>query len=240
MNIELKDITGDFPSEPCIFAACDSKYFMEHASPFINSVSLAGKPVHIHVVNPTDECIVEANRLKELASSPVTYTYNELELLDDPDKMKCIYACLRFFILPHLLEKVEQVMILDIDSVVLRNFRFPDKPCGLFVKEPVTYLSDWIREGTMINAGIVYFDRSYLKQVNQLIEIINSLPMEWYVDQVALKRLLTEHLNLDDVVVFNGHLYDWNFFEGTAIWTGKGKSKTDNPRYVAMKQRMTV
>ena len=50
-----KDITGDFPSEPCIFAACDSKYFMEHASPFINSASLAGKPVHIHVVNPTDE-----------------------------------------------------------------------------------------------------------------------------------------------------------------------------------------
>ena len=70
-----------------------------------------------------------------------------------------------------------------------------------------------------------------------MIEIINSLPMEWYVDQVALKRLLVEHLNLDDVVVFNGHLYDWNFFEGTAIWTGKGKSKTDNPRYVAMKQK---
>ena len=240
MNIELKDITGDFPSEPCIFAACDSKYFMEHASPFINSVSLAGKPVHIHVVNPTDECIVEANRLKELASSPVTYTYNELELLDDPDKMKCIYACLRFFILPHLLEKVEQVMILDIDSVVLRNFRFPDKPCGLFVKEPVTYLSDWIKEGTKIAAGIVYFDNSYLDKAEKLIEIINSLPKTWYADQVALNKLLTEHINYEDVFVFNGNFMDWNFLEGTVIWTGKGKSKYDNPRYVAMKKKMAL
>ena len=44
-------------------------------------------------------------------------------------------------------------------------------------------------------------------------------------------RHIDKNINNDD---------DWNFFEGTAIWTGKGKSKTDNPRYVAMKQRMTV
>tara|TARA_Y100001978_G_C23682621_1_gene429915 strand:+ start:41 stop:472 length:432 start_codon:yes stop_codon:yes gene_type:complete len=142
--------------------------------------------------------------------------------------------------LPHLLEKIEKVMVLDIDSLVMRGFRFPDKPCGLFVREPVTYLSDWIKEGTKIFAGVVYFDRSYLDKSKQLIEIINSLPQEWYVDQVALNKLLTEHLNIDDVFVFNNYFADWNFIEGTAIWTGKGKSKTDNPKYVSMKQKMSI
>ena len=240
MNIELNNIYGDFPNEPCIFAACDSKYFMEHASPFINSSTLSGKVVHIHVVNPTDECIAEANRLKELASSPVSYTYNDLDMPNDPDQMKCIYACLRFFILPHLLERVEKVMILDIDCVILKSFGFPNKPCGLFVKEPVTYLDEWTEKGTMINASSVYFHRSYIDKAKKLVEIINSLPRVWLVDQVALYILLTKHIKTEDLIVFNGNFMDWNFFEGTAIWTGKGKSKTDNPRYVAMKQRMTV
>ena len=55
MNIELKDITGTFPSEPCVFAACDSKYFLDHASPFCNSVHKADMSCHVHVVNPTEE-----------------------------------------------------------------------------------------------------------------------------------------------------------------------------------------
>ena len=37
MIIDSKDVLGTFPTEPCVFAACDSKYFVDHASPFINS-----------------------------------------------------------------------------------------------------------------------------------------------------------------------------------------------------------
>tara|TARA_B100000902_G_scaffold399258_1_gene469297 strand:- start:5794 stop:6516 length:723 start_codon:yes stop_codon:yes gene_type:complete len=240
MNIDLKDITGTFPSEPCVFAACDSKYFMDHASPFVNSASLAGKPVHIHVVNPTNDCLLEAKRLENLANTPVTFTGNVMEIPDDPDAMKCTYASLRFFVLPYLLEKIEKIMVLDIDCMVMRDFEFPDKPCGLFVRQPVTYLSDWIKEGTKIAAGIVYFDRSYIDKTKKLIEIINSLPRTWYADQVALNKLLVEHINHEDVFVFGGNFMDWNFLDGTVIWTGKGKSKTDNPRYVSMKKRMTV
>ena len=50
MNIELNNIYGDFPNEPCVFAACDSKYFVDHASPFVNSAHKVGKPAHVHVV----------------------------------------------------------------------------------------------------------------------------------------------------------------------------------------------
>ena len=155
MNIELKDISGAFPSEPCVFAACDSKYFLDHASPFCNSAYKADMPCHVHVVNPTEEVFEQCEIYKQKISTPLTFTFNYMDIPDDVDAMKCTYASLRFFILPHLLEKIEKIMVLDIDCMVMKKFRFPEKPCGLFVREPVTYLSDWIKEGTKIAAGIV-------------------------------------------------------------------------------------
>ena len=174
MNIESKDIYGDYPTKPCVFAACDSKYFIDHAGPFINSAHKSGKPVHVHVINPTKEVYADIEFYKEKISTTMTFTFNDMDLPEDQDQKKCIYASLRFFVLPFLLEKVQKIMVLDIDCLVMKDFKFPTKPCGLFVRQPVTYLTDWIREGTKIAAGIVYFDKSYLDKTKKLIEIINS------------------------------------------------------------------
>tara|TARA_B100000963_G_scaffold322894_1_gene307274 strand:- start:2098 stop:2820 length:723 start_codon:yes stop_codon:yes gene_type:complete len=240
MNIELNDIYGNFPNDPCVFAACDSKYFIDHASPFVNSAHKVGKPAHVHVVNPTNEVFDLVERYKGKISTPLSFTYNDMDIPDDPDQMKCTYASLRFFILPHLLEKIEKIMVLDIDCMVMRDFEFPKTPCGLFVRKPVTYLSDWIKEGTKIAAGIVYFDNRFIDHSKKLIEIINSLPKTWYADQVALNKLLVDYIDYKDVTVFDGNFMDWNFLDGTVIWTGKGKSKYDNPRYVTMKKSMSI
>ena len=48
-------VYGELPLSPCVFAACDSSYFMEHATSFIYSAGIAGKDVHIHVINPTQQ-----------------------------------------------------------------------------------------------------------------------------------------------------------------------------------------
>ena len=40
--------------------------------------------------------------------------------------------------------------------------------------------------------------------------------------------------------MFDGNFMDWNFLDGTVIWTGKGNRKYDNPRYVAMKKSMSI
>ena len=240
MNIELNNIYGDFPNEPCVFAACDSKYFVDHASPFINSAHKVGKPAHVHVVNPTNQVFDLVKRYKEKISTPLSFTYNDLDIPEDPDQMKCIYASVRFFILPHLLEKIEKIMVLDIDCMVMRDFEFPKTPCGLFVRKPVTHLTDWIKEGTKIAAGIVYFDNTLIDCSKKLIEIINSLPKTWYADQVALNKLLVEHIDYKDVTVFDNNFMDWDFLDGTVIWTGKGNRKYDNPRYIAMKKSMSI
>ena len=240
MNIESKDIYGDYPTEPCVFAACDSKYFVDHAGPFINSAHKCGKPVHVHVINPTKEVYKDIELYNEKITTPMSFTFNDMDIPEDQDQRKCIYASLRFFILPFLLENIEKIMVLDIDCLVMRDFDFPDKPCGLFVRHPVTYLTDWIREGTKIAAGIVYFDNTYIDKTRKLVEIINSLPNIWYADQVALNQLLVEHVSHEDVVVFNGNFMDWEFREGTVIWTGKGRKKYDDPVYLNAKRMMAI
>lgn len=240
MNIESKDIYGNYPTKPCVFAACDSKYFVDHAGPFINSAHKSGKPVHVHVINPTKEVYADIEFYREKISTSMSFTFNDIDLPEDQDQRKCIYASLRFFILPFLLENIERIMVLDIDCLVMKDFEFPTKPCGLFVRKPVTYLTDWIKEGTKIAAGIVYFDNTYIDKTRTLVEIINSLPNTWYADQVALNQLLVEHIPREDVTVFNGNFMDWEFRDGTVIWTGKGRRKYDDPVYLNAKRMMSL
>ena len=118
MNIELKDISGTFPSESCVFAACDSKYFLDHASPFCNSAHKVDMPCHVHVVNPTDEVFEQCEIYKQKISTPLTFTFNYMDIPDDVDAMKCTYASLRFFILPYLLEKIEKKLATSVVRVV--------------------------------------------------------------------------------------------------------------------------
>ena len=129
-------------------------------------------PCHVHIVNPSEEVLKQCEIYKQKISTPLTFTYNYMDIPEDSDAMKCTYASLRFFVLPHLLEKIEKIMVLDIDCMVMKSFIFPENPVVFFVRQPVTYLTDWIREGTKIAAGIVYFDKSYIDKTKKLIEII--------------------------------------------------------------------
>ena len=47
-------------------------------------------------------------------------------------------------------------------------------------------------------------------------------------------------VSVEDVVVFNGNFMDWEFREGTVIWTGKGRKKYDDPTYLNAKRMMAL
>jgi hypothetical protein len=96
---------GEMPTSPVVFAACDSKYFLEHAAPLIYSASEVGKKdVHVHIVNPTDEAISLAGVLNATTKQRVTYTYNDMEFPDwTPEMIRAYYASLRFLVAPHIL-----------------------------------------------------------------------------------------------------------------------------------------
>ena len=58
MNVDK--MYGEVPTSSVVFAACDSKYFMEHASAFIYSANEICKDVHVHVINPNDDVFSSA------------------------------------------------------------------------------------------------------------------------------------------------------------------------------------
>jgi hypothetical protein len=230
---------GELPTSPVVFAACDSAYFIEHGPAFVYSADDVGKDVHIHVVNPTDEVLSLAGVLNSTTKSRFTITFNDLEMFQHPfngndGMIRTYYACLRFLVAPTILQHAGKVLILDIDGVIMNEFDFPTKFLGYFPREPLDGTQGWEQEGTRVAAGAVYYDKSAMPVAKAVAEEMSEMELKWFADQIALSRVLGG-LPKDQVHHFDSQFMDWEFIEGTTIWTGKGPRKYDNPTYVKQK-----
>jgi hypothetical protein len=229
---------GELPTSPVVFAAADSKYFLEHAGPFAYSAAEHGFDIHIHVVNPTDEVLSYAAILASTVETRLTYTFNDEDLSSlSGDPLRAYYACLRFGVAPMILQQAGKIIILDIDCLVMNKFEFPDKPIGYFPRTDKTgAANEWEKQGMKIAAGAVYFDREALNVCEGVAQTIAGLPMRWFNDQIALSHIM-DQVPEQFVHKFDSSFMDWEFKEGTTIWTGKGPRKYDNPTYVAEKHK---
>ena len=235
---------GELPRESCVMAACDSKYFLEHGLAFVKSASDNNKHVHIHIINPTEEVFSFGCILQGLAKTKVTYTYNDFEFTEQwtDENKRTLYACLRFLIAPVMLQAVkEKLTILDIDSIIMSDFKTPmTKRVGYFPREPLPGTVGWEAEGTKVAAGIIFYKKNKmtLDIAREVAAKIRELPMQWFVDQIALNKVFTMVKERDPHILyeFDSKFMDWEFIEGTSIWTGKGPRKYDNPTYVAKKK----
>jgi len=233
-------IYGELPTTGAVFAACDSKYFMDHAGPFLYSASENGFNVHIHVVNPTNEVLSYAAILSSTSQTHTTFTFHDVDLGKlSGEERRAYYACARFQVAPHILRFAERLLVLDIDCLIMRPFEFPNKPIGYFPRESLPGTTGWEAEGTKVAAGAVYFGKHATAQkvCTAIGQAIDQLPLQWFNDQIALSHAMKQ-LPDDYVEKFDGEFMDWEFKQGTAIWTGKGPRKYDNPTYVAEKNRM--
>lgn len=231
-------IYGELPTSPCIFAACDEKYFMKHASCLIYSASQAGKSVHIHVINPTLQVFALAGVLNSLffnnCSSEncikATFTFNDAKMPEDKEQRKTIYSCLRFLILPELLKSAKKMLCLDIDSIIMKPFNFPKKPIGYFPRGA----KPWKKVPTYqkVAAGAVYFTEKQIEYANELKNAIKDVPLKWYADQIALNSVI-ENIPKKLLATFDKKFMDWYFKNDTIIWTGKGYRKHDDKIYTS-------
>lgn len=236
-------IYGELPTSPCVFAACDEKYFIEHASCFIYSASQAGKNVHIHVVNPTLEVFALASVLSSLffndCSSEncikATFTFNDAEMPEDKEQRKTIYSCLRFLMLPELLKSAKKILCLDIDSIIMKPFNFPKKPIGYFPRGAKPWKK--ISEHQMVAAGAVYFTEKQIEYADELKNIINKAPLKWYADQIALHSVI-DNIPKELLASFDKRFMDWQFRNDTIIWTGKGYRKHSNKTYTSKEEEI--
>ena len=65
---------------------------------------------------------------------------------------------------------------------------------------------------------------------------IRQGPIAWFLDQVAISETYESMKDRYSYQYFDAKFMDWEFKDGTTIWTGKGPRKYDNPTYVAKKQ----
>ena len=233
-----KGLYGELPTDPCIFAACDDKYFAEHAPAFVNSADKANvKAIHLHVINPKMKTFALASILNATTKSRVTYTFHDAEVPDASEKRRTLYACIRFLVLPQLVRTAKKVLTLDIDCMVMQPFDFPATPVGYFPREPIGS-NEWETEGTKVAAGAVYITENALQVCDAIHEQIKTVPLRWFADQLVLNAVMSQ-VPEEAVTKFDGQFMDWEFNEGTTIWTGKGPRKYDNPTYVGKKEEMS-
>ena len=83
-------------------------------------------------------------------------------------------------------------------------------------------------------AGCVYTDSRALPVAQAIADRIEEGPMRWFIDQIALAEVF-ERVADKDVTKFDGRFMDWEFVEGTVIWTGKGPRKYENKTYIKAK-----
>ena len=226
------------PTGDIIFASCDGNYFREHAASFVSSANIAGNNVHVHVVNPkeyTKAQISDISGLKVNISVTFSLEYTSLASLEE----KTYFASNRFMTGSQLLEEATRVMIVDIDCLLMSHIEFPEnKDLGLFLRESAPGTSGWVALGTKVAAGMVFVTRDSKDFLLGVQRRILEHGLVWYVDQVALYEQFIDggwDRNPRFFNFNNGHL-DWEFTEGSKIWTGKGDRKNSNEVYVEKKK----
>lgn len=230
-------VYGELPTTPVVFAACDKSYFQDHASSFIYSADAVGKDVHIHVINPDEDTFSLACVLNATTRVRTTFSFEDTKLPDHPEMRRTYYACLRFFVLPMIVNSAKKVLVLDIDCMVMRPFDFPAKPVGYFPRTPLPGTTGWEQQGTRAAAGAVYV--SSLEVAREISGELQGMVLRWFVDQVALSNVF-ERIPEEHVEKFDSQFMDWEFKDGTTIWTGKGPRKYENPKYLKAKRNFDL
>lgn len=226
------------------FAACDEKYFQEHARAYVNSV----RPTYnciIRVVNPTNQSSWDSYDAKIL-ESPRLLTSED----SSQENMRVFYSIERFIDLKDMINNIGEnngLLITDIDCYVNKTIdtsHFDGKSVGLFLRDPLPGTVGWEFYGTHVAAGVVFIrcDEVGLEFANRVNNKLFSMgPLRWFIDQVALysvycemkeEKLLTD----ENFITLDNKFMDWEFKEDTFIWTGKGNRKHTNETYLNKKK----
>ena len=226
-------IYGELPNKPVVFAACDKEYFFEHAPPLIYSLNDIGKDIHIHICDPNPAVHRLETLLREDIDVDITYTYNDIGAT--PIDVRAYYSCLRFMVLPEILRTANKVLTVDTDCVFMNSFEYPETPTGYFPRKSLQGTVGWEAKGTQVAAGCVYMDNRAIPIAKAVADRISEGPMRWFIDQISLAEVF-ERVEDKDITKFDGNFMDWEFIEGTVIWTGKGPRKYENQKYLAAKK----
>ena len=204
-----------------VFASCDSSYFCEHARAWYFSAVEQGYTPIIEVVNPN-------NTVKNIVKKE---QWNNIHYVKVSNPSKSYLCSNRFYSAEKYLTH-EGLLITDIDCYFNYAMPPPQDDVGLFFRlnHP---------DHMKIAAGIVWYKGTEKsKQFARAVAAnIKKLPDKWFVDQIALLLAFREYEGCINFFSFSHLHMDWEFNDGSYMWTGKGPRKYNNPIYLGKKQK---
>ena len=225
-----------------LYASCDPVYLRDHAPTLIASAAEANNNLHIHIINGEGEEIRFMDSLRQkwerMTDAHLSYTWAaQFAPSHNSSEQRTIFACDRFVTVADVLQRGDRnsYLIIDVDCLIMKHIEEPSKSIGLFLRAPLPGSVGWENEGSKIAAGAVYYHQSAAPFAKQVAERIRKGPHAWFLDQIALNETYELNRHKYTFEKFTPEFMDWEFIDGTTIWTGKGPRKYNNPKYVAKK-----
>ena len=226
-----------------LFASCDPGYLNLHAPALVASAAVAGNNLHLHVINAerNEEEFLQylSDKWKTMSDASFTFSWKrQYTFHQDSEQQRTIFACDRFVTIVEAMERNpnDDWLIIDTDCLIMKHIEKPDDDqIGLFLREPLPGTVGWENQGSRVAAGVVYYSHEALPFARKVMYRIKHGPNAWFLDQVALNEIYQKELSNYRYHYFDEQFMDWEFIEGTTIWTGKGPRKYDNPTYLTKK-----
>jgi hypothetical protein len=225
-----------------LFASCDPKYLNVHAPALVASAAVAGNNLHLHVINAEQEeqdfLQYLQDKWKDMTDASFTFSWNQQFMFhQNEEQQRTIFACDRFITIVQAMERNpnDNWLVIDTDCLVMKKIEEPTAQIGIFLREPLPGTVGWENEGSRVAAGAVYYKHESLPFARQVMRRIKHGPNAWFLDQVAINEIYKSMINNYSFHHFDAQFMDWEFIEGTTIWTGKGPRKYDNPTYLTKK-----
>ena len=233
------NVIGERPRKFCLFTSCDPKYLIEHARAYISSCAKAKNNVHLHVINASVNDWTYMQTLKMgynilFPSGEMTISSEDTDLSTiSQEQKRTYYACNRFIVASSIIS--QPMLITDIDCLIMKHIDPLETDLGIFLREPLPGVNDWEREGSRVAAGAVFVKETAKDFLESISQIILDNELRWFLDQTALSISYQHFKNKYSCTAFGTDFMDWEFIDGTTIWTGKGDRKYSNPKYLGMK-----
>jgi len=184
-------IYGKTGKDFTLFASCDIVYLKTHAKGFVTSAALVKNNVHIHVTQIKSEGHQYLEFLQKgyyilYPEGLFTISYDNINISKyNNEQRKTFYACNRFLVAPEVMDT--DILLLDIDCLIIQHIDPPDADIGIFYRPDVVY-PEWKGEAGKVAAGVVYVNKDHIDFLSYTRDFISTHKMEWFEDQVVLKR----------------------------------------------------
>lgn len=235
-------LPADAAERVTVFVCMDSSYCMRYLGSIAASIA-ANSPeanLHVHLVNPNEHALRRLDAVRRMfAAGRLSHSRETASLARfDEDQRKTYFASVRFVRLAEVMEAAPGTyFVMDVDNLVRGDLSF----CRSLAQGADVLIRNRFSQRphlAVAACGIILANsdaaRAFMRRTaDYILDAFHTGHVAWFLDQVALTLAMREPPLPLKVTQLPRTLLDWDFFQESAVWTGKGKRRFKNRRYQA-------